>query len=142
MTRRIDPEGVAARAYYTHAVVTPGAPVFLTGQVAWDSEGRVVGVGDIEAQIAQVWRNVFAVLDRIPADASHIVKLTTFATSRALIPAIHAEREKHFAPGAFPASTFIEVQGLAEPELLVEVEVTLMLPPEHSGPGDAPGSVG
>lgn len=128
---RIDPDGVAARSYYTHALARPGHPVFLTGQVAWDAAGEVVGVGDIEAQIAQTWANLVAVLERMGATTADIVKLTTYATDRASIPAIHAERARHFPPGAFPASTFIQVIGLAEPELLVEVDAVVVLPPEH-----------
>jgi enamine deaminase RidA (YjgF/YER057c/UK114 family) len=131
MTERIDPITVKSRPYYAHAVARQGTPVFLTGQVAWDEDGKVLGVGDIEAQIEQVWRNIRSVVDEAGAEIGDIVKLTTYATDRAFIPALHAERAKHFTPGGFPASTFIQVLGLAEPDLLVEVEAVLMLPDDH-----------
>jgi enamine deaminase RidA (YjgF/YER057c/UK114 family) len=116
------------RGYYNHAVVKSGTPVFLTGQVAWDKEGKVVGVGDIAAQIAQVWKNIDALLADLGAARQDIVKIVTFATSREFIPALHAERSRFFGSGPFPASTFIMVAGLAEPELLVEVDAVVMLP--------------
>lgn len=128
---RIDPADVAPQTYYTHAILRPGRPVFLTGQVAWDVSGAVVGVGDIEAQIALVWANIDAILRDLGATTADIVKLTTYALDRKFIPAIHAERARHFAAGAFPASTFIQVAGLADEDLLVEVEATLILPDDH-----------
>jgi enamine deaminase RidA (YjgF/YER057c/UK114 family) len=125
MTGRIDPEALKTRSYYSHAVAKRGVPLFLTGQVAWDASGAIVGIGDIHAQIGQVWANLRDVVVAVGAE------LTTFATSRDFVPALHAERAKHFNPGAFPASTFIEVAGLAEADLLVEVEAILMLPETH-----------
>ena len=125
------PAELLQRPYYSHVVPRAGSPLFLTGQVAWDEKGDIVGVDDVAAQIEQVWRNIRAVLDAAGADVSDIVKLTTYATSRAFIPAIHAERAKHFAPRAFPASTFVQVAGLAEKDLMVEVEAILILPVDH-----------
>ncbi len=128
MTRLVNPPSLMTRGYYNHAVVKSGTPVFLTGQVAWDKEGKVVGVGDIAAQIAQVWKNIDALLADLGAARQDIVKIVTFATSREFIPALHAERSRFFGSGPFPASTFIMVAGLAEPELLVEVDAVVMLP--------------
>jgi 2-iminobutanoate/2-iminopropanoate deaminase len=127
MTRLVNPPALKAQSYYNHAVVKAGTPVFLTGQVAWDLDGNIVGVGDIAAQIAQVWRNIDALLDDLGAARSDVVKLTTYATSRDFLPALHAERQKFFGDGPYPASTFILVAGLADPGLLVEIDVTLML---------------
>ena len=128
MTRRINPSALKAQSYYNHAVVKPGTPVFLTGQVAWDKDGRVVGIGDIAAQVAQTWRNIDAILADLPASRNDIVKIVTFATSRDHLPALHAERARFFGEGPYPASTFIVVAGLADPDLMVEIDVTLMLP--------------
>jgi 2-iminobutanoate/2-iminopropanoate deaminase len=127
MTRLVNPAALKQQSYYNHAVVKGGTPVFLTGQVAWDRDGRVVGVGDIAAQIAQVWRNIDALLVELGAARTDIVKLVTYATGRDFLPALHAERTRFFGEGPYPASTFILVAGLADPDLLVEIDVTLML---------------
>jgi enamine deaminase RidA (YjgF/YER057c/UK114 family) len=127
MIRLVNPRALKAQSYYNHAVVKPGMPVFLTGQVAWDIEGKIVGVGDIAAQIAQTWWNIDAVLTELGAARHDIVKIVTYATSRDNLPAIHAERARFFGEGPYPASTFILVAGLAEPDLMVEIDVTVML---------------
>jgi enamine deaminase RidA (YjgF/YER057c/UK114 family) len=128
MTRLVNPPALKAQPYYNHAVVKAGTPVFLTGQVAWDRDGVIVGPGDIAAQIFQTWRNIDALITEIGATRQDIVKLVTYATSRDFLPALHAERGRFFGDGPYPASTFILVAGLAEPDLLVEIDVTLMLP--------------
>lgn len=127
MTRLVNPAALKAQSFYNHAVVKSGTPVFFTGQVAWDTDGHIVGVGDIEAQAAQVWRNIDALLQELGSSRQDIVKIITYATSRDFLPALHAERGRFFGDGAYPASTFILVAGLADPELLVEIEATVML---------------
>jgi enamine deaminase RidA (YjgF/YER057c/UK114 family) len=127
--RVINPPDLQRQSFYNHAVVKPGTPVFLTGQVAWDKDGAIVGVDDIAAQIAQVWRNIDAVLRDLGAGREDIVKLLTFATSRDLLPAIHAGRDAYFGQARRPASTFIVVAGLAHPDLLVEIDVSKRLLP-------------
>ena len=119
MTRLVNPAALKRQGYYNHAVVTGGTPVFLTGQV--------VGIGDIAAQVAQVWRNIDALLQELGAPRTAIVKLVTYATSRDLLPALHAGRADFFGEGPYPASTFVMVAGLADPDLLVEIDVTVML---------------
>jgi 2-iminobutanoate/2-iminopropanoate deaminase len=124
----VNPAGVRKVTGYTHAVVRAGTPVFLTGQVAWDLDGNVVGVGDIATQVAKVWENLRAVLADLGAGVDDIVKLTTYTTDRAYRDAIGAERAKHFPAGELPASTFLVVAGLADPDLLVEIEAIAILP--------------
>lgn len=124
----VDPPGLAPSPGYTHAVVRRGTPVFVTGQIALDEHGRLVGGGDIAAQVAQVWRNIALACAGVGATLDDIVKITTYATSRSHLEAIADERRKHFQPGAFPASTFLVVSELAKPEYLVEIEPILVLP--------------
>ncbi|WP_144713691.1 RidA family protein [Curtobacterium pusillum] len=128
---RIDPAAVKQQPYYTHAVARLGQPVFLTGQVAWDVDGTVVGIGDIETQVMKAWANLEAVLADLNATVGDIVKLTTYATDRAFIPSIHRERAKRYTTGHYPASTFIHVAGLAHPDLMVEIEAIVILPNHH-----------
>jgi 2-iminobutanoate/2-iminopropanoate deaminase len=127
-TRYINPQGLKQQSYYTHGIVREGTPVFLTGQVAWDEAGNLVGAGDIEAQMAQIWKNIGIAVGALGATLDDIVKIVTFSTSREWLPAIHAERSKHFEAGRFPASTFVLVGGLVDPEMLVEIDVIVMLP--------------
>lgn len=127
-TNYVNPPALKQQSYYSHAVVKRGTPVFLTGQVAWDADGELVGEGDIEAQMKQLWSNIRALLSELSASPDDIVKLVTYGTSRDWLPAIHAERQKHFEPGKFPASTFVLVSGLVDPRMMVEIDVIVMLP--------------
>jgi 2-iminobutanoate/2-iminopropanoate deaminase len=129
--RYINPAGLKTQSYYTHGIVREGTPVFLTGQVAWDEYGELVGAGDIEAQMAQIWKNIETAVTALGAKLEHIVKIVTYSTSREWLPAIHAERSRHFEAGRFPASTFVLVGGLVDPEMYVEIDVTVVVP--HGG---------
>ena len=123
----VNPPGMARSQGYNHAVLAKGTPIFITGQIALDGEGNIVGAGDIEAQVAQVWKNIQSVLAGCGATLENIVKLTTYAVDARYIQAIGAERRKLFKEGEFPASTFLVVAALAQPELLVEIEAIAMV---------------
>ncbi|MQT15484.1 RidA family protein [Segnochrobactrum spirostomi] len=127
----INPSGVKQQTFYSHAIPKRGTPVFLTGQVAWDAEGHVVGAGDIDAQVAQVYRNLGMVLADLGATPADIVKTVTYVTDRAFIPAIHKGRHAFFGTATLPASTLVVVAGLADPALMLEIEAVLMLPEDQ-----------
>lgn len=126
-TGPLNPPGLKRQNYYNHALLRAGQPVFLTGQVAWNAEGEVIGRGDIDTQARQIWHNIGLALIELDVGPESIVKLTTYALSRETIPALHRAREAFFAGHELPASTFVVVAGLAEPELLAEIDVTLMI---------------
>jgi reactive intermediate/imine deaminase len=127
MSRQIiAPPFIHKAAGYSHAV-RAGDTVYVAGQVAVDPEGNVVGAGDIDAQVAQVWQNLKAVLAYAGGSVDDIVKITVFVTDIAHRPAVAAARESVFPHGRYPASTFLVVQSLARPELLVEIEAIAVL---------------
>jgi enamine deaminase RidA (YjgF/YER057c/UK114 family) len=111
---------------YSHAILA-GNTLYIAGQVAVGPDGNIVGVGDIETQVAQVWRNLKSVLGYAGGTVDDIVKITTFTTDIAYRPAIAAARDAVFPNGKYPASTFLVVQSLARPELLVEIEAIAVL---------------
>jgi len=123
----INPAGLKQQTYYNHAIVKTGTPVFLTGQVAWDENGDVVGKGDIDAQVAQVYKNIGLALKGLGATPADIVKSLTYVTQSGFAPSIHKGRMAFFGDSALPASTYIQVAGLADPDLLLEIEVIVML---------------
>ncbi|QTV80429.1 RidA family protein [Microbacterium sp. NIBRBAC000506063] len=125
--RHIDPVALRKTPGYTHAVVAEGTQVHLTGQVAWDLEGKVVGVGDIDRQLEQTWSNLRALVEAVGATMDDVVKLTTYAVRREDMPAIGAAKRAQFAAERMPASTLVFVAGLADPDLLVEIEAIVVL---------------
>ena len=114
--------GVNATFGYSQAVRF-GDQVFVSGQVAWDERGHVVGGGDARRQTEKAFSNLRAALEAAGSGLDRVAKLTIFATSRDYLADIREVRHQVFDPlGHYPASTFIVVSGLASADLLVEIE--------------------
>ena len=103
-----------------------GSMVFVSGQVARNSQGETVGVGDIEAQTRQVLDNVKAVLAEGGATLDDVVKVTVFVTDVGDYAAIHKVRGEYFS-APYPASTMVEVSALVNPELKIEIEAIALV---------------
>ncbi|HEY0123795.1 MAG TPA: RidA family protein [Rhizobium sp.] len=123
----VNPPGLKQQVYYNHAKIRPGTPVFATGQVSWDENGEVVGVGNIDAQVAQTYKNIGLLLAGLGATPEDIVKTVTYVTDPGFAAAIHRGRQAFFQGCELPASTFIHVAGLADPRLLLEIDVVVMV---------------
>lgn len=106
--------------------VKVGPMVFVSGQLARDREGRVVGKGDMAAQTRQVIVNLRAILEAAGAELGHVVKLTAFMTDMALAPQAWAVREEFFAARP-PASTGVQVSRLTHPDFLIEIEAIAVI---------------
>lgn len=114
---------------YTHTVVVqPGAVAYISGQVAYDREGKLVGEGDIVAQARQVFENLKAHLASLGLDFASVIKLNYYATDVSRLAEIRAVRNEYLPKENPPASTFVAVKGLVLPELLIEIEAVVALP--------------
>ena len=120
--KRSSPSALANPPGYSH-VVQDGKTVYVAGQVARNSEGQTVGVGDFSAQAEQVFNNVRAALKSVGSDMNSIMKLNVFMTHREDIPAYRVVRAKFVPDDALPVSTLILCSGLADPDFRIEVEV-------------------
>ncbi len=122
--RRTNPPALSTPTGYTHIVeVTgPAKTVYISGQIAYDKDGKIVGAGDMKAQAEQVFRNLQAALDAAGAKFSDVVKMNTYITDMDKAPAVREVRAKYFTDTT-PASTFVKVAGLVRPELMLEIEV-------------------
>jgi enamine deaminase RidA (YjgF/YER057c/UK114 family) len=120
------PEGVAPGRGYTQVVAGTGRFVAISGQVAFDEHGAVVGVGDPAAQARQVFTNLQRCLAAAGATFGDVIKLTYFVTDVAHMPAIRTVRDEFIGTGAgtgpLPASTAVQVAALVIPDLLLEIE--------------------
>jgi enamine deaminase RidA (YjgF/YER057c/UK114 family) len=111
-----------AGKYALGCEVPPGARLmFVSGQVGLDGNGKLAD--GIEAQCEQVWKNIGEVLKSAGMDYADIVKMTTFLTDSRFIVANRTVRDKYIKE-PYTASTLLIVQGLADPSMLVEIEVT------------------
>ncbi|WP_328333381.1 RidA family protein [Kribbella sp. NBC_00382] len=118
----LNPEGVAPGNGYSHVVSGPGRWVAISGQVAFDAEGNLVGEGDAGAQARQVFANLERCLDAAGATFADVVKLNFFVTDVAYLPAIRVARDAHIDTDKPPASTAVQVVALFRPDVLIEVE--------------------
>jgi 2-iminobutanoate/2-iminopropanoate deaminase len=98
-----------------------GDLLVLSGQAAIDREGNVVGAGDFDAQARQVFENLAFVLEAGGSSLANVVKVTIYLTDMANFPKIVELRGRYFTP-PYPADTIVEVNALALPELMIEIE--------------------
>ena len=117
------PEAKPVANYKMATRMEGGRLLYISGQVAWDAAGNIVGKGDVRAQAKQVFENLRGVLRAAGATPASVVKETTWVQS---IDSWHqhgrAVRRGVYKTD-FPASTLVEIPGLARPEFLVEIEV-------------------
>lgn len=112
---------------YSHVVkVNKGTLVYVAGQVPSDASGKVVGEGDFETQVEQVFKNLKLALEAAGATMADIVKMNTYLAAEVgqdEVPKLRAIRERHLNTARPPASTLVVVSRLARPGWLVEIEV-------------------
>ncbi|TVL92948.1 RidA family protein [Streptomyces sp. SAJ15] len=116
------PEGVAPGNGYSHVVWGTGRLIAVSGQVALDEHGELVGPGDPAAQARQVFENLRRCLAGAGATFADVVKLTYFVTDVAQLPAIREARDAFVDTVRPPASSAVQVAALFRPDLLLEVE--------------------
>jgi enamine deaminase RidA (YjgF/YER057c/UK114 family) len=102
--------------------------LFIAGQLSVNREGTIIGIGDLEAQMVQVFSNLRAALQSADADFANIVKFTTYLKHAEDIEEFMRVREKLFADffpdGNCPPNTLLVVNRLVHDAFLVEVETT------------------
>jgi reactive intermediate/imine deaminase len=135
-TTAMNPDSLMSPAgNYSHAVridLGEGVLLFVSGQVAFDPDGTLVGKGDMARQTEQVFENLKAVLAANGATFEHVVKISTFMTDISELGPVREVRRRYL-PDPPPASTTVEVSGLFRPEALIEVDVVAAIPSEHTG---------
>ena len=111
-----------AGKYSLGAEVPQGATLFyVSGQVGVDSRGKLQA--GIDKQVEQVWKNIAAVLKSAGMAYRDIVKANVYLTDSRYIAPYRTVRDRFFAAEPYPASTLVIVSGLADPGMLVEIEV-------------------
>jgi 2-iminobutanoate/2-iminopropanoate deaminase len=127
---RGDPANLAnvRRTVYHHyvRVDNPGSLIFLSGQLSRNSEGRLVGAGDMAEQTRQCIRNMRTVLEASGGTLDDIVSIVVYTTDVRQFKEIVAARTEFFQ-AKLPTSTIVEVNHLADPGLLIEFQAIAAL---------------
>ena len=104
--------------------------IYLSGQVSHDDRGNIVGLRDMEAQMRQAYTNIQKVLAQYGATMDNVVDEVLFVTDMdtAFAAAVKCRREV-FSGTPIVASTIVQIQRLAFPELLIEIRCVAKLKP-------------
>jgi enamine deaminase RidA (YjgF/YER057c/UK114 family) len=130
MSKLVTPPNFPKPRGYANGMVAEGRLLFISGQIAWDKDARIVSP-DFATQFLQALDNVIAVVREAGGATDHIVKLLAFVTdldayrdaTRAIGEGWRARLGKHY-----PAMSLVKVAGLLEPGALVEIEGVAVLP--------------
>ncbi|QXJ19791.1 RidA family protein [Actinomadura graeca] len=128
--REIDAPAVPPGPGYSHAVTAdlPGRLIVLSGQIALDAAGNLVGPGDLEAQARQVFANLHAALSAAGAGWEHVVRLGYFLRDARQAGVVRAVRAQMLPEGLAPAASLVEVSRLVRDDLLIEIEAMAVVP--------------
>jgi enamine deaminase RidA (YjgF/YER057c/UK114 family) len=128
-TRFLNPPALPQPFGYTH-VVEPGRgrTVYISGQVALDAAGNLVGLDDLETQAGQVFANIDAALAAVGASFHDVVKLTYFLLDISQIAVVRPARDRYVNTRQPPASSAVEVRRLFRDDVLIEVEAIAVIP--------------
>ena len=103
------------------ATVKIGREVYISGQVALDRNLQTVGIGDSEAQLKQIYKNLEDLCIAHGGSLANLVKTVTYITDLSQYAAVSKAREEAYGDTP-PANSTIVVSGLAKPEWLIEIE--------------------
>jgi enamine deaminase RidA (YjgF/YER057c/UK114 family) len=106
---------------YTHAVRI-GSKVKISGAVSMDAEGAPTAVGDLEQQMKNAYADLDQVLKHYGCTFDDVIVEDVFTTDMAKFLEVSAFRSSIYTK-QFPTGTWLEVKGLALPELLIEIEL-------------------
>ncbi len=122
---RINPSTLSAPRGYTHVTSARGQRlVYLSGQIAFDSSGQLVGRGDFRAQAEQVFANLKHALEAANATFADLIKWNIYVVGNMAEarPILIEVRDRFLAGTQPPASTLVGVTALALEGLLLEIE--------------------
>ena len=128
-TRQVYHKRELEKAFYFAQAIRAGNLLFISGCVSWDAQGKVIGPGDMKAQVRAVYRDLKETLAAHGATFRNVIKENVFTTDMEKLEANNDERIRHYTDDEAPppASTWIGCTALAAPDLLLEVECIALL---------------
>jgi 2-iminobutanoate/2-iminopropanoate deaminase len=101
--------------------------VWVSGQLAFDEDNKLVGPGDVRAQTEQCLLNIRRNLEQFGGSLADVVQVTVFVRNMDNLKAIHEVRLKYFSADRLPTSTLVAVSGFVHPEALIEINAVAAL---------------
>lgn len=116
-----------AGVWSTVTMAAPGRLVFVSGLLAKDENGKLVGAGDISAQTERVCQNLKQAMACAGGMLDDIVRVDVYCKDMSQFKEIHAVRARYF-PKDPPASTMVQVTAFTDPQALIEINAIAVLP--------------
>lgn len=132
MAHALNAPGVPATGATWSQAVQDGEWVFISGQVAMDADGSVIGPRDGPRQAEEVFRRIESLLAAAGGSFADVRKMTVFVTDMRVRGDVTAVRNR-YAREPYPTSTLVQVAALVHPDLVVEVDVIARVPPGGQG---------
>lgn len=120
MKKIVVPEGLPKPTGYSPAV-RAGNLLFISGQIAENAKGEIVGKGDFEKQVRQVFENLRAILAAEGGTLDDLVQIRIYLTDIKNLAKFRQIRSEYFKKD-HPASTLIAVKSLIMEDLLIEID--------------------
>lgn len=120
----INPETMPATFGYSHIVEVSNATrtIYISGQVAINVDGHIVGHGDLGTQMRQVFENIKVALEASELNFNDVIKLKFFLTDISQMAIVRGVRDQYIDTKNPPASSAVEVRKLINDNLLIEIE--------------------
>lgn len=115
---------------WTHVVsIRGGKTIHVSGQVAVDEKGQVVGKGDMKAQTERAFENIRLALAAAGATFADVVKTNLYVVGLKAehVPIIREVRSRYVSADHPPASTLVGISALVGPDWLIEIEATAVV---------------
>lgn len=127
----LNPAGLCPTFGWTHVVTqTGGKTIYISGQVAVNERGEVVGKGDLKTQTEQAFENIRLALAGVGATFRDVVKTNLYVVNLRPehVPIIREVRGRYIWAEHPPASTLVGISALVGPDWLIEIEAVAVLP--------------
>ncbi|MGE0628405.1 MAG: RidA family protein [Hyphomicrobiaceae bacterium] len=130
----LNPKSAPPPGMYSHvAIAEPGRIAYIAGQTSVDMNGKPVGAGDMAAQIKTVFGNMERILKELGCDFSDVLQYTTYIVGGERREAWQKSRKDLFqtlypgGPGTYPPNTLLVIDGLANPDYVLEISAIVRL---------------
>lgn len=128
---RLSPATLPPPVGFSHLSEASGRIIYISGQVPHDAKGDLVGEGDFEAQLHQIFTNLTIAAREAGSSCRDLVKLNYYCDARVdrtLLRHVTRVRDQYVDTSRPPASTFVFVAGLVRPGWLIEIDAVLAIP--------------